>query len=77
MLIIFPEKTAHSFGYGWFFLCENYIAISTKINYNLEEIAKENNLKGYFVREALKKLEDGIATREEIEKAIEIGLEAM
>lgn len=49
----------------------------TKTNYNLDEIAKENNLRGYFVREALKKLEDGIATVEEIEKAIEIGLEAM
>ena len=49
----------------------------TKTNYNLEELAKENNLRGYFVREALKKLEEGKATKEEIEKAIEIGLESM
>ena len=49
----------------------------TKLNYNLEGLAKENNLKGYFVREALRRLETGEATREEIEKAIEIGLDAM
>lgn len=49
----------------------------TKTNYNLEELAKENNLKGYFVKEALKKLEAGEATEEEVEKAIEIGLDAM
>ena len=49
----------------------------TKLNYSLYDLAKENNLKGYFVREALKKLESGEATEEEIEKAIEIGLEAM
>lgn len=49
----------------------------TKLNYNLNDLIKENNLKGYFVREVLKKLELGEATEEEIEKAIEIGLEAM
>lgn len=49
----------------------------TKIKYDLEQLANENNLRGYFVREALKKLELGLATKEEIEKAIEIGLEAM
>ena len=49
----------------------------TKLNYNLEGLAKENNLKGYFVREALRRLETGEATREEIEKAIEIGLDVM
>lgn len=49
----------------------------TKSNYNLEEIAKENNLRGIFVREALKKLELGENSEEEIIKAIEIGLEVM
>lgn len=58
---------------------ENVLKIKdkTKLNYNLEAIAKENNLKGYFVREALKKLEANEATEEEIERAIEIGLDAM
>ena len=49
----------------------------TKLNYNIEEISKENNLKGIFVREALKKFDEGKYTKEEIERAIKIGLEAM
>lgn len=49
----------------------------TKTNYNFEEIAKENNLRGFFVREALQKLETGEYSQEEILKAIEIGLEVM
>ena len=58
---------------------ENILKIkdNTKLNYDLEKISLENNIKGYFVREALKKLELGEATKEEIEKAIEIGLESM
>lgn len=49
----------------------------TKTNYNLEEISKENNLRGIFVKEALKKLDNGEYGKEEIIKAIELGLEAM
>ena len=49
----------------------------TKIKYDIEEIAKENNLRGVFVREIIKKYETGIYTEEQIEKSIEIGLEAM
>ena len=49
----------------------------TKTNYNLEEISKENNLRGIFVKEALKKLELEEYSEEEIIKAIEIGLDAM
>lgn len=58
---------------------ENILKIKdfTKPNYDLEELAKGNNLKGYFVKEALKKLELGEASEEEIERAIEIGLEMM
>ena len=41
------------------------------------EIAKENNLRGIFVREVLKKMQIGEYTEKEIEKAIEIGLETM
>lgn len=49
----------------------------TKLNYNLEELSKENNLRGIFIREALKKLNDGCYSKEEVERAIEIGLDAM
>lgn len=58
---------------------ENILKIKdcTETNYDIEEIAKENNLRGYFVREVIKKYNDGLATEEEIKKAIEIGLEAM
>ena len=49
----------------------------TKLNYDLQSLAKENNLKGYFIKEAIRKLDAGEATEEEIEKAIEIGLDAM
>ena len=58
---------------------ENILKIKdiTKTNYNIEEIARENNLRGIFIREVLKKLETGEYTEKEIEKAIEIGLEAM
>ena len=49
----------------------------TKLNYDIYSLAKENSLKGYFVKNLLKKLELGEATKEEIEKAIEIGLDVM
>ena len=47
---------------------------NTKINFNLEEISKENNLRGIFVKELLKKLENEEYSKEEILLAIEIGL---
>lgn len=49
----------------------------TNLAYDLYELAKENTLKGIFVRKLLEKKEEGFYTNEEIEKAIEIGLEAM
>lgn len=49
----------------------------TKSNYDLEEISKENNLRGIFVKEVLKKLRTGEYSEEEIAKAIELGLDAM
>lgn len=49
----------------------------SKTNYNFEEIAKENNLRGVFVKEALQMLETGEYSEEEIMKAIEITLEVM
>lgn len=48
----------------------------TKADYDLEAIARENNIKGYFVAELLKKMEDS-ENKEEIKRAIEIGLEVL
>ena len=58
---------------------ENILKIKdcTRINYNIEELAKQNNLRGIFVREVLEKYESGLCTKEEFQKAIEIGLEVM
>lgn len=52
----------------------------TKIAYDLEKIANENTLKGLFSKVMLEKLKQERQTEEEkeiIEKAIEIGLEAL
>lgn len=62
-----------------FILNENILKIKdcTKVNYDINELAKQNNLKGIFVKEVLNKYENGLCTEEEFQKAIEIGLEAM
>ena len=49
----------------------------TKLKYDLEKISKENSLKGIFVKELLEKIKENPEEKETIEKAIEIGLEAM
>ncbi len=52
----------------------------TKIAYDLEKMANENTLKGLFAKEMLEKLNQPNIAEEEkkmIEKAIEIGLEAL
>ena len=49
----------------------------TKLNYNIEEIANQNNLKGYFVKEVIKQYKSGLCTEEEYQKALEIGLNSM
>lgn len=52
----------------------------TKIAYNLEKMANNNTLKGLFVQKMLEKLNDENINDEdiiEIEKAIEVGLEAL
>ena len=58
---------------------ENVLKIKdlTKINYDLEELAKQKNLKGIFIKEVLDMYQKGLCTEEEYQKAIEIGLEAM
>ncbi len=49
----------------------------TVVNYNIEELSIQNNLKGIFVKEVINMYEKGLCTKEEYQKAIEIGLEAM
>lgn len=49
----------------------------TSLKYNIEKIANENNLRGIFIRELLKKYETGMYSEKQIEKAIEIGLQSM
>lgn len=52
----------------------------TKVNYDLEKLAGENTLKGLFAKEMLGRLNDKELDNEEreiIEKAIEIGFEAL
>lgn len=50
---------------------------NSKISYNLEELAKSNNLKGLFVKEILDRLEDDTYDKETVEKALEIGFEIL
>ena len=59
-------------------MIENIIKIKdeTELNYDLEKLAKENNIKGYFVRELLERQKIS-ENKEEIQKAIEIGLEVL
>ena len=52
----------------------------TKTNYNLEKLANETTLKGLFAKEMLQKLNEDNLSQEDkeiLEKAIEIGLEAL
>ena len=46
--------------------------------YNLEELSKENNLRGFFVQEMLKLLSNcPQEKKEQIYKALDIGLEIL
>jgi len=49
----------------------------TKLNYDLLEISKQNNLKGIFISEMLELLNNNEYEKDIIEKAIEIGLNNM
>lgn len=52
----------------------------TKINYDLNKLANENTLKGLFAKEMLNKLNNENLSEEDkeiIEKAVEIGMEAL
>ena len=56
---------------------QNVIKIkdNTKLEVDLENISKQNNLKGILIKKLLEELETSPDQRKEIEKAIEIGLE--
>lgn len=58
---------------------ENILKIKdeTEIGVDIEQIAKESNLRGIFVREIIKKYKEEKYSEEQIKKAIEIGLEVM
>lgn len=49
----------------------------TKIGYDLNEISKDNTLKGLFVKEIINRLENEEYDKEIVEKALEIGLEIL
>ena len=57
---------------------ENIIKIKdkTELEINFENLAKQNNLKGIFVKNLLDKIEENPDDKEKIMKAIEIGLES-
>ena len=48
----------------------------TKIKYNLEEISKQQSLKGIFIKKCLEEMQN-TENKEVIENAIEYGLEAL
>ncbi len=50
---------------------------NTQIGYDIEKIAKENNLRGIFIRQIIQQYQQGKYTEQQIKKAIEIGLNVM
>ena len=58
---------------------ENIIKIKnkTKLNYNLEEMANENTLKGIFINEIINELNKNNYTQEELDEMLEIGLSVL
>ena len=49
----------------------------TKIEYDFEELSKQENLKGIFVKEVLEKIDKEPENKELLEKSLEIGLEIL
>ena len=62
-----------------FILQENIIKIKdkTELNYDIEKISEENNLKGLFLKEILEDKKNNILEKNMAEKIIEIGLEIL
>lgn len=83
-IILIGKRNFEIDKYELYKLISNYKVIKiknkTKINYNLEKIANDTTLKGLFAKEMLKKLNDENISENEkevIEKAVEIGMEAL
>jgi hypothetical protein len=55
----------------------NKIKNKTKPNFNIEEISKENTLKGLFAKEILEEINNKNYDEEIIELALEIGMEIL
>ena len=49
----------------------------TKLNYDLEKISRENTLKGLFVKEILRKMEENPDDEEILQSALDIGFEIL
>lgn len=60
-------------------LDENVLKVkdSSKVKYDIKELANQNNLKGVFINRILQKEEEGLCTKEEAEQAIEIFINAL
>lgn len=58
---------------------ENVIKIKdkTKINIDIEKLINENSLKGLFIREVIEKYNNNEIDEEDVEKIIQIGIDAM
>ena len=50
---------------------------NTTLDFDIERIVNEKNLKGFYVQEVLKRYDEGLCTEEECQKAIEIVLNLM
>ena len=57
--------------------CVIKIKNKTKLNYNLEEMANENTLKGIFINEIINELNKNNYTQEELDEMLEIGLSVL
>ena len=60
-----------------YILKDNIIKIKnkTKLKINIEEISKNNNLKGLFVKEILEELNNNNYPKETLENVLSLGLE--
>ena len=62
-----------------YYLNEKIIKIKnkTKPNYDLEEISKENTLRGLFAKEILQEIKNGNYDEDIIEQALEMGMDIL
>ncbi len=49
----------------------------TKLNYDLEKLSRENTLRGLFVQEIMKKMEENPSDEEVLQNALDIGFEIL